>query len=76
MVNIKNVIIEKEQDLTNEEYVKKAFNLFLGRNPEEKALIEYVEQLNHCLLTRQQLLILLVESEEYNAKARNIQCLK
>jgi hypothetical protein len=70
------VIITKEQDLANEEYVKKAFNLFLGREPDKEALIGYVEQLNRCYLTRQQLIILLVESEEYNAKSRNIQSVK
>jgi hypothetical protein len=72
MVAIADMIITKEQDLANEEYVKKAFNLFLGREPEEKALIEYAEQLDRCHLTRQQFIIILVESEEYKAKARMI----
>jgi hypothetical protein len=68
MVNIADVILTKEQELANEEYVKKVFNLFLGREPDEKALIGFVEQLNRCHLTRQQLIILIVESDEYNAK--------
>ena len=70
MVNIADVIVTKEQYFANQEYVKKSFNLFLGREPDEKALIEYVEQLNRCNLTRSQFILLLVESEEYKAKAR------
>ncbi len=67
-----DVILKKEQDLsnlTNEEYVKKAFQLFLGREPEEKAFTEYSAQLDHGHLTRQRFILVLVQSEEFNAKA-------
>ena len=76
MADIAVVKTAREQNSANEEFVKNSFSLFLGREPEEKALREYAEQLNSCQLTRQQFIILLVESEEYKAKTRNIRRVK
>jgi hypothetical protein len=70
MANSADVNVTKEQDLANREYVQKSYTLFLGREPEEKALTEYVEQLNRCTLTKAQFILLLTESAEYREKAR------
>jgi pyruvate-formate lyase-activating enzyme len=58
-------------DTTNEEYVKKSFRLFLGREPEESALKGYASALDNQHITKAQLCILLVDSEEFKAKARS-----
>jgi hypothetical protein len=60
-----------EPEISTEEYVRKSFKLFLGREPEEEALKGYTAALDNQSMTKSQLCILLVESEEYQVKARS-----
>jgi uncharacterized Fe-S cluster-containing radical SAM superfamily protein len=58
-----------EPEISTEEYVKKSFEFFLGRYPEEEALNSYTLALDKQRMTRSQLCMFLVDSEEFRAKA-------
>jgi hypothetical protein len=58
-----------EPEISTEEYVKKSFEFFLGRYPEEEALNSYTRALDKQRMTRSQLCIFLVDSEEFKAKS-------
>jgi uncharacterized Fe-S cluster-containing radical SAM superfamily protein len=60
-----------EPGISTEEYVKKSFKLFFGREPEKEALDGYTSALDNQHITKAQLCILLVDSEEFKAKARS-----
>jgi len=58
-------------DTSSEEFVRKSFNVFLRREPEEQSLKSYASALDNRYITRAQLCIILVDSEEFKARARS-----
>lgn len=60
-----------EPEISTEEYVEKAFKLLLGREPEVDVLMRFTTDLDKQVLTKPQLCLLIVDSEEFKAKARS-----
>ena len=56
-------------DTSSEEFVRKSFHVFLRREPEEESLKNYASHLDNGYITRAQLCIILVDSEEFRARA-------
>lgn len=59
---------------SNSEFVDFCFHTILGRDPDENGLAAYVGALNAKALTREQVLIEFVLSEEFNYRTKNTEC--
>ena len=59
------------ENANNQEFVGFCFRTILGREPDEKGAAAYVSALDTKALTREQLLLQFLRSEEFKAKTKN-----